>query len=440
METIAGLAPNLSDTDDLSPTNPPGDGEDLEDRPFGSNLDLPPKLRSKSRARVSVDAQGCFHFHGGIRIPGAPFRSLGEVLAAAEAELALMAGESEQGGEWSASSSEIFVKFYSRKVPLHREPAPWSHWEYNISLKAGLFYVHPTIVGGPFHSLGEATAAMKRHSTWASATQILTEGYYFTMKDGLFHLHPNDLGGPFDKLDKATDAIWRHHASLKAYEQEQARQEKIRIMDQFLDEVDLDMYETLEMLRCGERDTEPPEPVTRSLVDGFPSFWEHGRCDPAISELADRFEEIVAKKEAIKNGMKWMESEVLQAFETYKADYQGPKYEFVKLDKQCLIYDTFSNSYHHYNFTMKKKSSFYLRKRREKRSSKSWDYQQFFAEVKSTEKGKLFFCCPLQPGEKNGHCFGCRNVGIDLSHPRSGGYQVGNEDSGFPFDSDGSDE
>jgi len=44
---------------------------------------------------------------------------------------------------------------------------------------------------------------------------------------------------------------------------------------------------------------------------------------------------------------------------------QGPKYEFVKIDQQCLIHDS-SKSYHHYNFTMKKKSSFYLGKREER--------------------------------------------------------------------------
>lgn len=33
-----------------------------------------------------------------------------------------------------------------------------------------------------------------------------------------------------------------------------------------------------------------------------------------------------------------------------------------------------------------------------------------------------------------GNCFGCSNVGIDLKHPASGGYQEGNEHSGFPFD------
>jgi hypothetical protein len=45
---------------------------------------------------------------------------------------------------------------------------------------------------------------------------------------------------------------------------------------------------------------------------------EPGTSDPAILQEADRLERIEAEKESIKNGMKWMESEVLQAFEIYK--------------------------------------------------------------------------------------------------------------------------
>lgn len=41
---------------------------------------------------------------------------------------------------------------------------------------------------------------------------------------------------------------------------------------------------------------------------------------PAVLEAVDRFERIMEKKETIRNGMKWMENEVLQAFES--AGYQ----------------------------------------------------------------------------------------------------------------------
>ncbi|KAF8694934.1 hypothetical protein HU200_038040 [Digitaria exilis] len=69
-------------------------------------------------------------------------------------------------------------------------------------------------------------------------------------------------------------------------------------------------------------------------------------------------------------------------------------------------------------------------------SERRWDYKSFFAEVKPTDKGKHYFCHPLQNND-NGHCFGCSNVGIKLRHPASGGYEEGNVDSGFPFSTDG---
>lgn len=178
---------------------------------------------------------------------------------------------------------------------------------------------------------------------------------------------------------------------------------RIRIRNQALDEVDLDpavriprIKELLEMIR--NRYNECPKPEKRSWMEEVVASLEPKGCDPAILEEADRFERIVEEKELIENGMKWMKKEVFQAFKIYKASsgYQGPKYEFVKLDQQCLIHDSSSKSYHHYNFTMKKKSSIYLREKREKRS---WVYQLFFAEVKPTKEGKQFICCPLQRDE-----------------------------------------
>nr|XP_051191271.1 uncharacterized protein LOC127304705 [Lolium perenne] len=150
--------------------------------------------------------------------------------------------------------------------------------------------------------------------------------------------------------------------------------------------------------------------------------------DPDILKARYLFERLVEKRETIENGMKWMRKEVLQAFRSYisLAGYnKNFEYDFVRLDFQCLIYGTLSKSYHHYNFTMRTRLS----------RSKPWTYQQFFAEVKPTENGTEYFCCPLQASE-DGHCFGCRKVGISLRHPESGGYEKGHPGSGFTFDTD----
>jgi hypothetical protein len=56
---------------------------------------------------------------------------------------------------------------------------------------------------------------------------------------------------------------------------------------------------------------------------------------------------------------------------------------------------------------MKKKSSFYLRKKRGKRS---WDYQLFFAEVKTTKEGKEIICCPLQRGDNGINLISCQTL------------------------------
>ena len=120
-----------------------------------------------------------------------------------------------------------------------------------------------------------------------------------------------------------------------------------------------------------------------------------------------------------------MKEEVLRAIENYKSADKNLEYEVVMIHSQCLIFDTFSKSYHHYNFTMRTRQS----------RSKHWNYQQFFAEAKSMEGKTQYFCIPLQPSE-HGHCFGCRKVGVSLRHPESGGYEKGNSGSGFPFDTD----
>jgi hypothetical protein len=73
------------------------------------------------------------------------------------------------------------------------------------------------------------------------------------------------------------------------------------------------------MLRCSLCGvSEPPKPEKKSRMEELLDRLEPGICDPAILQEAAHFDRIVAEKELIKNGMKWMESEVLQAFEFYK--------------------------------------------------------------------------------------------------------------------------
>ncbi|CAL4905068.1 unnamed protein product [Urochloa decumbens] len=356
---------------------------------------------------VTVDPQGFFHVSpSGGR---GPFRSVGEALVATEALLSrrlrsrgnapVITGPSRQQRgyymwaqyapwPWHNVPADPTARIYTRTVPLRPERPRLSPW---------------------------------------------TVDYYLTLKDGLFHVDPpnNGMGGPFKSLEDATDAIRFDH------DWRQEQKERNRKAKEFLDNLDPAVYiacmkDIAAAIRSGKRNPEPENVAATS---------EPEDCDPDISEEIDRIDRFIERRHAIRNGMKWMQSEVLEAFEFYKEtnSYQGPKYEFVKLDRQCLIHDTLSKSYHHYNFTMRRKSSFYLSKK-EKRclkrpSTRGWDYQLFFAEVKSAENGKQVICCPLQSDE-NGHCFWCQNAGIELRHPESGGYEEGHEDSGFPFDSD----
>ncbi|TVU49038.1 hypothetical protein EJB05_00329, partial [Eragrostis curvula] len=192
--------------------------------------------------------------------------------------------------------------------------------------------------------------------------------YHITFKADLFHAQPPYLGGPFDSLGEVAAAI-------------KLKKERSQKMQLYMDQAD--------PAACAARLKAIIE-KNRSAKSCKPS------SDPAMLKAVDRYERIMAKREITENAMKWMQNEALHAFES--AGYQASLYEFVKIDQQCLINDTFSKSYHHYNFTMKKKSS--------KKASRL-----------------------------SGDCFGCRKLGVDLRHPTSGNYEKGNEHSGFPFDS-----
>lgn len=55
-----------------------------------------------------------------------------------------------------------------------------------------------------------------------------------------------------------------------------------------------------------------PEPENVEAVS------EPEDCDPDISKEIDRIERFIERRNAIRNGMKWMQSEALEAFEFYK--------------------------------------------------------------------------------------------------------------------------
>jgi hypothetical protein len=52
--------------------------------------------------------------------------------------------------------------------------------------------------------------------------------------------------------------------------------------------------------------------------------------DPDILKAYYRFERLLEKEEAIKNGMKWMRKEVLQAFRSYRSS--------ADFNKVCLMF------------------------------------------------------------------------------------------------------
>ncbi|XP_044975689.1 uncharacterized protein LOC123443406 isoform X2 [Hordeum vulgare subsp. vulgare] len=213
----------------------------------------------------------------------------------------------------------------------------------------------------------------------------------------------------------------------RAEEREKGRQLKLYLSQLDPDECLRSVKATLAMWKNHpKKDNKPAEqPVMQSWIGRAAEQFKSTTTDPAILQARYRFERFMEEKETKKNGMKWMQKEALRAYENYKSADKNLEYELVMIHSQCLIYDTFSKSYHHYNFTMRTRRS----------RLKHWNYQQYFAESKSVEGKTQYFCIPLQPNE-HGHCFGCRKVGVSLRHPENGGYEKGNSGSGFPFDTD----
>ncbi|RLN34187.1 hypothetical protein C2845_PM03G02400 [Panicum miliaceum] len=205
----------------------------------------------------------------------------------------------------------------------------------------------------------------------------LPEGYYLTLKNGLFHIHPDELGGPFTRLADATGAIQQ---KLHPFDNEKAGREQMLRFIKFLSEKDFDLPPT---------EVSPQPELREDPAEDRCSSADHLEYDPFTLEAIRIFERLEEEEEEIKSGMKWMQAEVTKAFKIYlsSTETRDAKYKFKKLDYQCLIYDSFPKSYHHYNFSMKVKMP----------SEKGWKKRTYFAEVKSTENGKSYFCCPLQP-------------------------------------------
>uniref|UniRef100_A0A0E0J503 DUF3615 domain-containing protein n=1 Tax=Oryza nivara TaxID=4536 RepID=A0A0E0J503_ORYNI len=130
-------------------------------------------------------------------------------------------------------------------------------------------------------------------------------------------------------------------------------------------------------------------------------------------------------EEIVENGKKWMSEEVMVAFKKYiegKADLAGHQYR-LELCHQCFNVESYLQNFHHYNFNVKIK----------KHDSDEWNESMYFAEVKMILRRKYYFCCPLEPRE-NGHCYACRNQGMDdLRHPATGGFEMGSPDTVFPY-------
>ncbi|TVU40492.1 hypothetical protein EJB05_13959 [Eragrostis curvula] len=142
-----------------------------------------------------------------------------------------------------------------------------------------------------------------------------------------------------------------------------------------------------------------------------------------------------SKQQILQNGQKWMREEVMVAFQKYierQDDLKGCDYKLDDLRSQCFSVENYDHIFHHFNFTVMMKRA----------GSADWTSVLYFAEVKEIFRRKMYFCCPLEP-EENGHCYACKNQGIDeLKHPVIGAYDRGSPDTVFPYmyDDDSSDE
>ncbi|XP_052135616.1 uncharacterized protein LOC127754179 isoform X1 [Oryza glaberrima] len=139
-----------------------------------------------------------------------------------------------------------------------------------------------------------------------------------------------------------------------------------------------------------------------------------GQCDDSS------FEEIT------QNGKKWMNEEVMVAFEKYitrRDDLKEYDYQFDELLHQCFNVEHYYKIFHHFNFTVKMKAP----------CSTDWTSVLYFAEVKELLGHKIYFCSPLEPNE-DGNCYACKNQGMEnLKHPIVGVFDRGFPTQVFPY-------
>ncbi|KAE8816814.1 hypothetical protein D1007_05556 [Hordeum vulgare] len=278
--------------------------------------------------------------------------------------------------------------------------------------------------------------------------------YHMTLKAGFFHVYPPHIGGPFRGLSEAVAAIEHHRASLAATSGAEASPARSPAA-----EASPAPSPAAESSLAPSPAAEPsldPQPAVEVCL--APSAAEEASLDPQPAVRLPLLARLLARRPSLIHSLlfrlallghllprrlpmlhrhlllrpPFLRHLLLRLLLIHqlmtgeqRSERKNLEYELVMIHSQCLIYDTFSKSYHHYNFTMRTRQS----------RLKHWNYQQYFAESKSVEGKTQYFCIPLQPNE-HGHCFGCRKVGVSLRHPENGGYEKGNSGSGFPFDTD----
>ncbi|KAK3120643.1 hypothetical protein QOZ80_9AG0691400 [Eleusine coracana subsp. coracana] len=171
---------------------------------------------------------------------------------------------------------------------------------------------------------------------------------------------------------------------------------------------------------AAEHGTEPPRDPF--LVDEESQLAPHASAVAAQSLASMTISPKASAEENIKDGKKWMRDEVKLCFKKHieNTTYRmGLDFELDELCHQCFNVESYTKVFHHYNFKMRTKMP----------SSLEWTVELYFAEVKEIFGRKFYFCCPLEPNE-NGHCYACKNQGVeDLKHPATGGFEVGLPDA-----------
>ncbi|GJN37105.1 hypothetical protein PR202_gb26029 [Eleusine coracana subsp. coracana] len=150
--------------------------------------------------------------------------------------------------------------------------------------------------------------------------------------------------------------------------------------------------------------------INPQLLSGQPTHHEPNQGRPVLvpeesqSAATQGHYSEGSKEEIAQNAEKWMIEEVMVAFQKYRERKDD----------------------------LKMKTT----------GSADWISVLYFAEVKEIYGRKIYFCCPLEPGE-NGHCYACKNQKIDdLKHPIIGPIERGHPNLIFPFiyDSSSSDD